>query len=398
MKKIFCALLAVAMLLAIGCTGPAANTDPGGSTPAVNNTETPATSGEEKVYFAVVGPMTGDSAEYGIGFRQSAQIMVDNWNAKGGLLGKTIELKVYDDKGTPEEAANVAEQIVADGSIVAVIGHFASSCSMAAAPIYQDHGMLQISPTSSHADFTGIGDWIWRVSPLSSDESRTVAKTVLNHFNAKTVGILVLNNDWGRESGEMCEMYLEQFKGDREITIVKEFVVEGNDDYSSVVTNFVSAGVDTVVCSATYPVAAPFLVQMKAAMPEVNAIAHGNCQVQQVLDILGDQSEGFVCSAAWSHIFVDDASVDYVTKYKAMDANGINPIGDFAQYFDTCGVIFQAIENIGTFDREAIREELKTIEYDGLSGKIKFDEKRDCPRDYGTVVAKNGEWTQLVID
>ena len=66
-----------------------------------------------------------------------------------------------------------------------------------------------------------------------------------------------------------------------------------------------------------------------------------------------------------------------------------------AQYYDTLGVLLQACENVGSFDREAIRQELATIEYDGLSGHLKFDENRDCPRDYGAVIVENGEWVQL---
>lgn len=381
MKKVLSIILALVMVCSLAACGKKDDSSGGG------------TGDSDTVKFAVVGPMTGDNAEYGLGFKQSSQIMADKWNDEGGLNGKKIELVVYDDKGTPEEASNVAEQIVANKDIVAVIGHFSSSCSMAAAPIYQEHGMLQISPTSSHADFTSIGDWIWRVSPLSSDESRTVAKTVVNYFKAKKVGILILNSDWGLESATLCQEYLKEL--DPSIEIVTETVVEGNDDYSSVVTNFKNAGVEAIVCCSTYTVSAPFLTQMRTAVPGIPAIAHGNCQVQQVIDILGDNSEDFICSCAWSHIFTDEASKYFVEKYKAMDANKTNPIGDFAQYYDTCGVIFQACKNIGSFDREKIREELKTIEYDGLSGKIKFDEKRDCPRDYGTVIVKNKEWTQL---
>ena len=70
-------------------------------------------------------------------------------------------------------------------------------------------------------------------------------------------------------------------------------------------------------------------------------------------------------------------------KYAEKDT--ATPIGDYAQYYDTVGVLLQAIANVGTTDRAAIREELATIEYDGLSGHLNFDEKRDCPRDYGIV-------------
>ena len=390
MKKVLSLMLALAMAFSLAaCGSSSSSTESSGGTTSGSGESTSS----DTVKFAVVGPMTGQDAEYGLGFRQAAQIMADRWNENGGVNGKQIELVVYDDKGTAEESANVAEQIVANDEIVAVVGHFASSCSMAAAPIYQEHGMLEISPCSSHADFTSVGDWIWRVSPLSSDESRTVARIVTEYFEADKVGILIMNTDWGVESATLQQEYLRELNPD--VEIVTETVVEGNDDYSSVVTNFQNAGIEAVVCCSTYTVTAPFLNQMRDAMPGLPAVAHGNCQVQQVIDILGDNAEGLVCSCAWSHIFTDEESQYFTEKYTAMDPNGNTPIGDYAQYYDTLGVLLQACENVGSFDREAIRQELATIEYDGLSGHLKFDENRDCPRDYGAVIVENGEWVQL---
>ncbi|MDD4075293.1 MAG: ABC transporter substrate-binding protein [Eubacteriales bacterium] len=397
MKKTLSILLVLVMAISlVACqpaqpAAPAASADaPAADAPAAAPAEAGAS---DTIKLAVVGPMTGQDAEYGLGFRQSAQIMADKWNANGGCLGKQVELVVFDDKGAPEEGANVAEQIVADESIVAVVGHFSSSLSMAAAPIYQEHGMLEISPCSSHADYTGIGDWIWRVSPLSADEARTVSKFVANYWGAKKVGQLVMNNDWGADIAELEAEFLKSINPD--IEVVQELVVEGNDDYGPVVTNFMAAGVDTVICDATYTVAAPFAKQMRLANPEIRVVAHGNCQVEQLIEVLGDQSNNFYCSCSWSPIFSDEETKFYCEKYAEMDANDTTPIGDFVQYYDTVGLILQAITNCGSTDREAIRAELAKIEYQGLSGLLKFDENRDCPRDYGMVYWDQAQQTWI---
>lgn len=385
MKKVVSMLLSLVLLLSLSACGNAGGGASGDSSGGSSN---------DVVKFAVVGPMTGANAEYGLGFRQSAQIMADKWNAQGGVNGKQIELVVYDDKQSAEEAANVAEQIVANDDIVAVIGHHVSTCSMAAAPIYQDHGMLEVSPCSSHADFTAIGNWIWRVSPLSSDEALSVSKFVVSYWDAKKVGILVMNSDWGLDISELETEYLKELNPN--IEIVTEYTVEGNDDYGPIVTNFKNAGVDTIICAATYTMTAPFSKQMRAAVPEINLIAHCNCQVSQVTDILGADGDEFTCSASWSPTFTDDETKYYLEKYKEMDANDTTPTGEFAQYYDTMGVLLQACKNAGSFDREAICKELADIEYTGLSGILNFDEKRDCPRDYGIVqwsVSAN-DWIQ----
>ena len=96
--------------------------------------------------------MTGDNSEYGIGFSNAAKLMAGQWNAKGGVLGKQIEIVPYDDKNTSEEAATIAQKIVSDGDISGVIGHFSSGVCMTAAPIYDENGIVEISPSASHPD------------------------------------------------------------------------------------------------------------------------------------------------------------------------------------------------------------------------------------------------------
>ena len=259
MKKAIALVLTLAMVFTLCACGqkaeqPAATAAPAAAAaPAANANDTSAA---DPIRIAVVGPMTGADAMYGLGFRSSAEIMAEKWNAEGGCLGRTVEIVIFDDKGSPEEAANVAEQIVADESIVAVVGHFTSSCSMAASPVYQDHGVLEISPCSSHADYTKTGDWIWRVSPLTSDEAMTVSKYVANYLKAEKVGILTMNSDWGIEVAELEKGFISELNPN--IVFTEELVSEGNDDYSSVVTNFQAAGVDTVICAATYTMSAPF--------------------------------------------------------------------------------------------------------------------------------------------
>ena len=86
----------------------------------------------------MVGPQTGDNAEYGKSMKTAAQIAVDEWNEKGGVLGKKIKLVDYDDANSSEQAASIAEKIVGDETISAVLGHFSSGVAMTAAEVYQE--------------------------------------------------------------------------------------------------------------------------------------------------------------------------------------------------------------------------------------------------------------------
>ncbi len=101
------------------------------------------------ITIAVAAPMTGDNSEYGIGFANAAKLMAEKWNADGGCLGREVKIVEYDDKNTSEEATTIAQKIVSDkDNIAGVIGHFASGVCMTAAPIYQENGVIEISPSS----------------------------------------------------------------------------------------------------------------------------------------------------------------------------------------------------------------------------------------------------------
>ena len=95
------------------------------------------------VKIAVAAPMTGDNAEYGIGFANAADLMAEEWNEKGGVeIGDSkykIEIVKYDDKSDSDEAKLIAEKIASDKNIWGVIGHFASGICMVAAPHIKKH-------------------------------------------------------------------------------------------------------------------------------------------------------------------------------------------------------------------------------------------------------------------
>ncbi len=399
MKRVISILLALVVLASLAACG--SQSAAGTSTPASTETSSAAapaapaeqTAEEEVITLAVVAPMTGQDAEYGNGYKVATSILADKWNEAGGCAGKKVVLKFFDDKGSPEEAASVAEQVVADESITAVIGHFSSSCSMAAAPVYQEHSMLQVAPCASHEGYTKLGDWMWRVSPLSADEGNTIADFVGKYWKAEKVGQLILNNDWGAGIAETEAAALKEINPD--IEIIQEFVVDGNDDYGPIITNFLSAGVDAVICDSTYAVTAPFVRQIKEAAPDLRVTAHVNCCAQQVIDILGEYADGYYCSANWSPCFTDEQTPYFLEQYAARTNGGV-PIGDTAQVFDAISVLLQAIDNCGSTDREAIRAELAEIEYVGLTGIINFDENRESHRSYGMVFwnSEAGEWQQ----
>ena len=116
----------------------------------------------KEISLGLTAPMTGDYAEYGNAFKNAIELAIEKANAEGGINGKKLKLVVGDSKADPKEAANIAQKFAADSSIQAVIGDFTSTAAFAGSPIYQKNGLVQLSPTSSHPDFTKGGNFIFR--------------------------------------------------------------------------------------------------------------------------------------------------------------------------------------------------------------------------------------------
>ena len=198
-------MLAAAMTAALvsGC-GSAPKAESAGAAAGSEASGSKGASGET-IQIAVAGPMTGDNSEYGIGFTNAANLMAEQWNAEGGVLGKQVEIVPYDDKNTSEEATTIAQKIVSDKKVAGVIGHFASGVCMTAAPIYQENKIIEISPSSSHPDYAGIGDYIFRNNTVISKEASAGVDIAINDMGKKNIGIISIMTDWGTNTSQIVK-------------------------------------------------------------------------------------------------------------------------------------------------------------------------------------------------
>ena len=108
------------------------------------------------IKIGVAGPVTGDQAKMGMDFKNGVSLAVEEWNSKGGVLGKKIDVIVGDDQHDPKQAVSVANKMVNEG-VVGVIGHFNSNCSIPASDVYNRAGIPMITPGSTNPQLTDKG-------------------------------------------------------------------------------------------------------------------------------------------------------------------------------------------------------------------------------------------------
>ena len=133
------------------------------------------------IVIATAGPMTGQYAIFGEQMQKGAEQAVKDLNAAGGVLGEQLVLQVGDDACDPKQAVAVANQMVNEG-VVFIAGHFCSGSSIPASQVYNEEGILQISPASTNPQLTEQGfDNVFRVCGRDDQQGKFAADYVVDN-------------------------------------------------------------------------------------------------------------------------------------------------------------------------------------------------------------------------
>lgn len=204
------------------------------------------------------GPMTGDYAEEGQGFEKAVTLLVDQMNEAGGLLGREIELVVEDDAGDPTQSALVAQRLV-DAGVVAAIGAYNSTATEPASEIYNEAGMLHITPSSTATGLTEKGfERFFRVCFLDDRQGLFAAKLMKDVLATQNVGILHDNSTYAQGLAEHTKRYAEEMG----LNVAFFDAINPDDqDFTPILTNIGGAGLDAIYFTGYYAQAGLLLKQ-----------------------------------------------------------------------------------------------------------------------------------------
>ncbi len=151
--------------------------------------------GGEPILIGLSAPLTGNYSEYGTNWKKAMDIAVEKINAKGGVKGRPIQIVAEDSKSDPKDSAQIAQKLASDPKIVATIGDFTSTACMAAQPIYERAGLVQLSPTASHPEFAPKSQWSFGIIGTQAEEGAFMADYTVKRDGKKKVAVLYINND-----------------------------------------------------------------------------------------------------------------------------------------------------------------------------------------------------------
>lgn len=383
MKKQLSALLA-AVLCAGALAGCGAN----------SNSANAATSGaQDTVTLAVVSPVTGDSAEYGIHFNVGAQMAADKINEAGGINGKQVVLKSFDSKNDAKEAAEVARLICQDKTILATIGDFSSTCCMATAPIYEENKTVQISPSAGLIDFPRVGPYNFATTGVQENDGGFLMNRVINEkMGAKSVAIVYTNNDYGLN---MLSYMTQEAEADGVVITDTEAVASGEKDFTAIVSKMRQTEPEAVAIVGSYNEVANCVKQIRQVGWDVPVAISGSALADQLVELLGDDVNDIYSNIA----FVASDNTPETKEFNEEFTKRANMPPSFHSIstYDTVMLICDAAIQCGdNLNRETLKDAVQNYKgFDGLMGPFEFTEDGAVYRGYKVVQYQDGVLTSV---
>ena len=321
----------------------------------------------------------------GASMRHAAELAVKEINARGGVRGRQLALRIMDDTARPDVAIRIARALVDDPSVVAVIGHLTSGTSLAAGRVYGEarRPVVMISPSASSPDLSGVNPYVFRVCPTDLSHGAQLARFARQTLGARRIGVIYVDDDYGRGlrlsfAAEFRRLGGEVVEEDPALSTTSSL-----EPYLSRLRQ--GGGVDALML-ATERVGAELALRDMARIGGgegggVRWAALGGDALTGI-EAAGPIAEGVRLSTAY---LVDRPGVRnerFVEAY-ARDYPGERPDHRGAGAYDIVHLLATVFTDVGT-DRRAVRDRVARIgtdapAFEGVTGTIAFDARGDVP-------------------
>jgi branched-chain amino acid transport system substrate-binding protein len=326
---------------------------------------------ENTIKIGLAAVQSGSDAEIGLSMLNGSQIAIDEWNAKGGVLGKKIETISLDDEGKPDKAVNVAQTLVDDG-VVAVLGHLNSGCTIPASRVYNDSKIIQITPGSTNPQYTEQGfPYAFRICGRDDQQGATCG--TFFHDVLKLNKIAILHNKTAYGQGLASEVQ-KTFEAKGGTVTMFQGVGEDESDFGANITVIKGSGAQGFFWGGMYGQGGPLCVQMRQAGVDVPFVSGEGSFDQTLINTVGANAANVYLSFGKDYRSLP-AAQSFLKKYKEKYHH---EEGAYSVYgYDAANVLLTAIAQAGTTDPDKVSAIMKSEPFDTILGKIEFDQKGD---------------------
>ena len=333
----------------------------------------------DTIKIGIAGPKTGPVTQYGDMQFTGAKQAIKDINAKGGVDGKMLEAKEYDDACDPKQAVAVANKVVNDG-VKFVVGHLCSSSTQPASDIYEDEGVIMITPAATSPDITARGyKLVFRTIGLDSAQGPAAGNYIADHVKPKVVAVLHDKQQYGEGIATAVKQTLEK-KGTK--VAVFEGLNAGDKDFSSIIQKLKQANVDFVYYGGYHPELGLILRQAQEKGLKAKFMGPEGVGNDSISQIAQGASEGLLVTLPKSF----DSEPENKAIVDAIKADGKDPSGPFVfPAYSAVELIAGGINAAKSEDPAKVAAAIHAGTFKTPTGDLSFDAKGDL-KDFKFVV------------
>ncbi|HTX54210.1 MAG TPA: ABC transporter substrate-binding protein [Candidatus Baltobacteraceae bacterium] len=344
---------------------------------------------QETIKIGFFAPITGPVAADGASAKQAVELAVKEVNAAGGIMGKKIELIVYDDRLNPQEAVAIANKLIEKDQVAGVVSGSYSGPTRVTAPIFAKAGMPMVAGYAVHPDVTKSGESNFRNGFLGEVEGGAAGEYAVKKLKSKAPAVIYMDNDFGREISAGFIKRAEKLGA--KVTDKQMYKYPGEKDFRPFLTRIKESKPDLIFAAGYYDVAALIVRQAKELGLNVPILAEEGFDSPKFIELAGKDAEGVIIATNLDRGDARPVVQNFLKNYKA--AYKIDPDMVGASSYDAFMILVNAIGRAGTTDHKAIiKALLDTKDYNGLTGKLSRFSKGEVVKPVQFQVVKDGQF------
>ena len=397
MRKVISLLLLVVFVFAFtaGCSNTGAGDSDGTQTSGDGAAE------GDTVKLGVNFELTGDLASYGESKINGLRIALDEINEAGGILGKQVELIVYDNKGDNAEAVNLATRLMGEDQVPLMIGPVTSGRVMAAVSVAKQFQIPLVTGTGTSEGITvnedgSVNDYVYRICFTDPYQGTLAANFASNSLGLTTAAMLVNQSD--EYSIKMAEAFQETFEANGGQVLANESFMQGDMDFKAALTSIKAQNPEMIFCPNYYEPDALIAKQAQEVGYDGYLIGgDGWDNLDHLISTAG--ADALQKTYFIGHYFsgdTDEKNVAFVEKYNQVA--GTNPPSFAALGYDTMYFVKDAIERAGSLDPAAINQAIaETKGFTGITGTFDMGENHD-PIKNAVVIGFDADGNYVLVE
>lgn len=367
--------------------------------------------GDTTVVIGVDAPLTGDLSALGLGIRNSVDLAVRQANEKKYVKGVTFKIEALDDQAQASSGQQNATKLTANKDVLGVVGPLNSSVSESMQKVFDDAKLVQISPANTSPSLSQGPKWAtgekvrtyksyFRTATTDAIQGPFAAQYLFNKAGKKKVFIIDDKKTYG---AGLAGTFKGEFTKLGGAVAGEGHIDPESKDFSAIVTQVKSSGADVVYYGGEYPAAGPLSKQIKASGTTIPLVGGDGIYDKKFVELAGEGAAGDLSTSVGAPVESLPSAKEFVANYEK--AGFKEPFAAYGGYsYDSAWAIIEGIKavvdgnggKLPTDARAKVLDAVQSVSFEGVTGKVSFDEFGDATNKQLTVYkVEGGDWKSV---